>query len=304
MNNSFKFIVNPNYTYEIEITSFLQYCALKNTLSEFNSNNIKPLKNNRNPVSFSNKITNIESNVSFTKYIHMERDEKDAFKTKIFKEEGVNLFFDAISDSLYSGLCKNRVFLDLFHYDDPDYQTVNDLYKFFTSGISAEYYLSKYIPKNSKEVCYISMHMDYDENDNEIVDIYHDDGFIKFDIIRSENKDSEYQKEYSRIVNSIYENIDVQKIKNNGYIENTYNESCVYTEDPTIIHKVLMNNQSIINKVSSDIDYLNLRQETLCLNRYDIFIELQISIANVENSCKSAKKKVKDNLAMLNDLFK
>ena len=154
MNNSFKFIVNPNYTYEIEITSFLQYCALKNTLSEFNSNNIKPLKNNRNPVSFSNKITNIESNVSFTKYIQMERDEKDAFKTKIFKEEGVNLFFDAISDSLYSGLCKNRVFLDLFHYDDPDYQTVNDLYKFFTSGISAEYYLSKYIPKNSKEVCY------------------------------------------------------------------------------------------------------------------------------------------------------
>ena len=88
MDNSFKFIVNPKNTKQIEVTSFLQYCALKNTLSKFNSNKIKPFKTNYHSVEFRDDITKRCPEAGFTEYIQMEQSEKGQhykqYKRRIF----------------------------------------------------------------------------------------------------------------------------------------------------------------------------------------------------------------------------
>ena len=93
MNHSFKLIVNPSNTEQVEITSLLQYCALKNILSKLTSNNIKPLDFNSNDVYFSNIITDVNPDVSFTKYALMTRSEKNNFQTETLWKIWDSLFF-------------------------------------------------------------------------------------------------------------------------------------------------------------------------------------------------------------------
>ena len=269
MNHSFKFIVRPNRYVEIEITSLLQYCALKNILSNFDLNNIKSLKYNENHVLFSETIINADPRASFTEYILMTQSERDAFKQKTFKEEGVSLFFDAISEVEYKNSFTDLRPTDYDFYGDPFKYTVEDLYLIFMNHEHAKKYLSKYIPKNSKEIRYVDM----DKNTWEDYIIRYYDNSIKFDIIDSWHKDKEVLKEYAKLINCIKRNTYFHYFKNNGHIENTYDEFCVYTEDPAIIHKVLMNNQAIIDKMANDISYINHRQHDNYSHRSIVFNE-------------------------------
>ena len=98
--------------------------------------------------------------------------------------------------------------------------------------------------------------------------------------------------------------LSIQILKNNGHIENIYDELCVYTEDPTIIHNVLKNNQVIIDKMASNIHYINYILHEKYSRRSVVFNELQTSITNVVNTYESSLKETGDNLAVLNDLFK
>ena len=302
MNHSFKFIVNPNNTENIEITSLLQYCALKNSLSELTSNNIKSLKYNEYPVFFSDAIKDVKPDASFTKYIQKKQSEKNAFKTKSLKDiTAFSLFFNAISEIEYAGSFKG---LRPWKYNNtaPDHYTVDDLYTIFMHYEYAKKYLLKYIPKNSEEVCYVQIPKTTTTNKG--VDIRYDDSFINFDIIGSKYKDKEAKEEYVRLVNCINENVDFQILKNNGHLENTYDDLCVYTEDPDIIHKVLMNNQVIIDTMVNDIFYINYRLHEKYSHRSDVFNELQSSITNVVDTYETSKKKTEDNLLTLNGLFK
>ena len=299
MNHSFKFIVNLNRTRDIEITSLLQYYALKNTLANFTSNNIKSLNYNKNPVLFSDTITNVKQDASFTKYIQKKQSERNAFKTKYLEDiTDSSLFFDAISEIEYPCSFKGP---RPWKYNDiaPDYYTVDDLYTLFMRYEYAKMYLSKYIPKNSEEVCYVRI----PKSDFDKPFIRYDDSFVKFDIINFNFENNEAREEYTRLVNCIKESVEVQISKNNGHIENTYDELCVYTEDPAIIHKVLMNNQKVIDTIAKYIFYINYRLHTNYFYKYDVFNELQTSIENVVETYETTKKETEDNLAVLNDLF-
>ena len=297
MNHSFRFIVNPN-SKDLEITSLLQYCALKNTLSELTSNNIKSLKFNENPVLFADMFTRDKQCASFTEYIKKNQSEKNDFKTEILKEDSVSLFFNAISEIDYAGSFvasrswnSNSITLN-------DY-TVDDLYTIFMNHEHAKKYLLKYIPKNSEDICYALL-PDANDKSNDIV---YDDGVINFYIIGSGYKDKKAKEEYIKLVNYVNENIDFQIFKNNGHIENTYDDLCVYTEDPTIIHKVLMNNQSIIDTMASNIFYIKHRLHSKDFYKFNVYNELQTSIENVVETYETTKKEVEDKLAVLNDLF-
>ena len=299
MNQSFKFIVNPSDTTEIEITSLLQYCALKNTLSEFTSNNINPFIYHETPVHFSNKVTDIDSYKDFAKYIQMTRSEKDAFKTKYLENTtNFSLFFDAISEIEYT-----EPFTDLRPNDNnnnrsTEYYIINDLYAIFMNHEYAKKYLSKYIPKNSEEVCYAEI-SDFLSNH-----IKYEDKFIKFYHHWFQSNDiATNDKGYTNLVKCIKENTDFQISKNNGHIENTCDDLCVYTEDPAIIHKVLVNNQAIIDKMANDISYINHRQHDNYSHRSIVFNELHTCITNVMDTCESIKKETEDNLTVLNDLI-
>ena len=83
MNNSFKFIVNPKNTKQIEITSFLQYCALKNILSKFAPKYIESLDCNFNHILFSDTNKNFKPSTSFTKYIQISPEARqEVFRLK------------------------------------------------------------------------------------------------------------------------------------------------------------------------------------------------------------------------------
>ena len=300
VHDSFKFIVNPRNTTEIEITSFLQYCALKNNLSNLTSNNIKPLKYNKNPVLFTCDVTDIDPDASFTKYALMSQSEKNAFKTKTLKKNYYSLFFNALSDSGYLKYFKERRGMRFeYRNDAPDYFTVDDLYIFFMEYTPKNNYLPTYIPKNSCDICYVQI----PETTDFDVNIYYNDNSINFDIIDSEHDDKETVEEFTKLVNCINESTNLQISKNDGHIENTYDNFCVYTEDPTIIHKVLMNNQRVIDTMRNYIIDIKYRQRGKYSQIFDILNELQTSITNVVNAHESIVKKTKDNLAVLNDLF-
>ena len=306
MNHSFKFIVNPNNTKQVEITTLLQYCALKNTFSEFIPNNIKSMNFSGNQVYFSNKNKNFNPDISFTKYIQMEQSERDIFKTKYLNDiNAFSLFFDALSESENLNYFKERRHLRFENKDttSPDNYIIDDLYTVFMYHEYANRYLSKYIPKNSKEVCYVDMNKDSRGN----TDILYDDNFIKFNIIGTKHNDEEIEElvnEYSSLVNCINDIIAIQISNNDGLVENTYDEFCIYTEDPNIIQKVLMNNQRIIDTTRRYIDNMKYRPCGKYSHTLDIFIELQTLITNIVNSCESSKKKAENRLAMLNNLFK
>ena len=301
MNHSFKFIVNPNDTKQIEITSFLQYCALKNTLSKLTSNNIKPLKYNKNSVLFNCDDTDIDPDASFTKYALMSQSEKDAFKTKTFKENYCSLFFNALSDNGYLENFKYRRYMrSEYKNDAPDYFTVDDLYTFFMEEQSANKYLPKYIPKDSYDICYVQI----PETTTDFgVKIYYYDDSIIFDIINDIYDDKETVEEFTKLVNCINESTNLQISKNDGHIENTHDNFCVYTEDPTIINKVLMNNQVIIDTMASDISYINDKRHDEYSRKSIVYNELQTSIANVIETYESTKKEVEDKLTVLKGLF-
>jgi hypothetical protein len=303
MNHSFKFIVNPSDVIKIEITSFLQYCALKNILSKFTSNNIKPLKNNKNLVLFDDKVTD----ASFTKYIQMTQSEKEAFKTSCLKDvNDSSLFFDAISEIEYSGSFKDlRKPLEpqgpLEHNsndsDEDEGYTVSNLYTIFMNHEHAKKYLLKYVPKNSEEVRYIRMH---GINDSSI--IYYDDCYINFYIVDLNHEDEEDHKEYTKLVDCINTNTYLLMFMNKFHLENIYDDVCVYTEDPDTIHKVLMDNQAIIDTMASNISYMDNGLIKYYLHVYNVFNELQTSITNVANAYESTKKDVEDKLAVLKGL--
>ena len=295
MNHSFKFIVNPDDVRKIEITSFLQYCALKNTLSKFTSNNIKSLKDNRNPVLFNDEI----KDASFTEYIQMTQSEKDTFKTTCLKDvNDSSLFFDAISEIEYTGSFRDlKKPLKNDSHDSNEEFTVDDLYAIFMNHEHAKKYLSKYVPKNSEEIRYIRMHS---INDSSI--IYYDDCYIKFYIVDLNHEDKEVHKEYTKLVDCINTNTYLLMHMNKWHVENIHDDLCVYTEDPTVIHEVLMNNQAIIDRMASNISYMDNRLVKYYLHVYDIFNELQTSITNVANAYESIKKEAENKLAVLNGL--
>ena len=300
MNHSFKFIVHPNRTENVEITTLLQYCALKNILSNFDSNYIKSFEYNNQPVLFSDEITDVEPDASFTEYIQKKQDKRNDFISMCLDNSNdLSLFFDAISEIEYPGSFKD---LRPWEYNDivPDDYSVNDLYTIFMRYEYAKRYLSKYIPKNSEEICYAQI----TRNTANDIKIYYDDCYTKFTIISSNCEDEKSKEEYIKLVNCINENIDFQILKNNGHIENTYDELCVYTEDPTIIHNVLKNNQVIIDKMASNIHYINYVLHKKYSRRSVVFNELQTSITNIVNTYESTLKEIGDNLAVLNDLFK
>ena len=300
MNHSFKFIVHPNRTENVEITTLLQYCALKNILSNFDSNYIKSFGYNNQPVFFSDEITDVEPDASFTKYIQKKQDKKNDFKSMCLENSSdLSLFFDAISEIEYAGSFRD---LRPWKYNNivPDDYSVNDLYIIFMRYEYAKRYLSKYIPKNSNEVCYAQI-SGTTAND---IKICYDDCYTKFTIISSNCKDEKSKEEYIKLVNCINENINFQILKNNGHIENTYDDLCVYTEDPTIIHRVLMNNQVIIDKMASNILHINYVLHENYSRGSVVFNELQTSITNIVNIYETSLKETEDNLAVLNDLFK
>ena len=299
MNHSFKLIVNPSDTTEIEITSLLQYCALKNTLSELTSNNIRPLKFNRNPVLFSNE--NISTR--FTEYIRMSRSERNTFKTKALDECDDSIFFDALSECecAHPGFLRRReIYRREYKDTTQDYYTVDDLCTNFMS-INASEYLLKYIPEDTCEVCYAEISK---TNDNKDINICYEDEYISFDIIDSIHDDTGNTEEFTKLVDYIDESVGLQISKHDGHIENTCDNLCVYTKDPDIICKVLKNNQRIINEMISCItDIKSHKPCGKCSCVFDISNELQTSITNVVNARESIEKKTKDNLAALNDLF-
>lgn len=299
MNHSFKIIVNPRITTEIEITSLLQYCALKNTLSKLTSNNIKPLKFNKNPVSFSSK----DIGTKFTEYIRMSRSERNAFKTKALEECDNSVFFDALSECecTHSGFLRRRERHRREYKDTaPNNYTVDDLCTNFMF-INGSEYLLKYIPEESCEVCYAQI---YKTTDGKDIEIWYEDDFISFNIIDSVHDDTGNIEEFNKLVDYINESVGLQISKHDGHIENTYDNLCVYTKDPDIICKVLKNNQRIINEMLSCIDDIKSHKpcgKYSCV--FDISNELQTSITNVINAHESIEKKIKDNLTVLNDLF-
>ena len=295
MNHSFKFIVNPSDVIKIEITSFLQYCALKNILSKFTSNNIKPLKNNKNLVLFDDKVTD----ASFTKYIQMTQSEKETFKTTCLKDVNASsLFFDAISEIEYSGSFRDlRKPLELNSNDSDENYTVSDLYTIFMSHEHAKKYLSKYVPKNSEEIRYVRM---YGINDSSI--IYYDDCYINFYIVDLNHEDDEDHKEYTKLVDCINTNTYLLMFMNKFHLENIHDDVCVYTEDPDTIHKVLMDNQAIINTMANNISHMDNKSVKYYLHVYNVFNELQTSITNVANAYESTKKEAEGKLAVLKGL--
>ena len=298
MNNSFKFIVNPNDTEDIEITSLLQYCALKNTLSNLTSNNIKPLKFNKNPVLFSSK----DIGTRFTEYIRMSRSERNAFKTKTLDECDDSVFFDALSECerAHPGFLRRREIHKRKYKDaTQDNYTVDDLCTIFMSYDVSEYLL-KYIPEESCEICYAQISK---ATDNKNINIWYEDEYIRFDIIDSVHDDTGNIEEFTKLVDYINKSVGLQISKHDGHIENTYDNLCVYTKDPAIICKVLKNNQRIINKMLCCITDINHKPCGKYSRVFDISNELQTSITNVVNAHESMKKKIKDNLTVLNDLF-
>ena len=299
MNHSFKFIVNPSDVREIEITSFLQYCALKNTLSKFTSNNIKSLINNKNPVIFNDEI----KDASFTEYIQMTRSERETFKTTCLK--GVNdfsLFFDAISEIEYPGSFRDLRPSELNSNDSDENEgeeyTVADLYTIFMNHEHAKKYLAKYVPKNSEEVRYIKIH-----NINDHALIYYNDCYINFYVVDLNHKDSEDHKEYTKLVDCINTNTYLLMHMNKWHVENINDDICVYTEDPDTIYKVLMNNQRVIDTMASNISCMDNGLIKYYLHVNDILNELQTSITNVANAYESTKKEAENKLAMLNGLL-
>ena len=299
MNNSFKFIVNPSDTTQIEITSLLQYCALKNILSEFNCKKIKSLSSKSNEVYFSRKNRNFNLGISFTTYIQKSQSERDALKTTCLEDiDEFSLFFNAISEIEYP-----HSFRDLRPYglgfSTYSNYLVNDLYTIFKHREYAKKYLSKYIPKTSEEVCYAQI----PKTTNKYDKIYYDDSFINFTVIEFDYKNKESDEEYIKLIKCINENVDFQFLRNKGYIENIVDDLCIYTKDPAIIHKVLMNNQSIIDTMVSDILYIHNRQQSKYSCRHVVSNELQSSITDVVNIYESRKKKAEDNLVVLNDLI-
>ena len=300
MNHSFKFIVNPSDVIKIEITSFLQYCALKNTLAKFTSNNIKSLINNKNHVIFNDKI----GDTSFTEYIQMTQSEREAFKTSCLKSvNDSSLFFDAISEIEYPGSFRDlRKPLELnsndLDEDEDENYTVSDLYTIFMNHEYAKKYLSKYVPKNSEEVRYIKIH-----NINDHALIYYDDCYVNFYVVDLNNKGSEDHKEYTKLIDCINTNTYLLMHMNKWHVENINDDICVYTEDPDTIHEVLMNNQQIIDTMASNISYMDNGLIKYYLHVNDILNELQTSITNVANAYESTKKEAENKLAMLNGLL-
>lgn len=301
VHNSFKFIVNPcRKTTEIEITSLLQYCALKNILSKFILNNIKSLKCNKNPIRFGDEVTNVYPDASFTKYVQMPQSERDSFKTKISMEFSNTLFFDALSKKECLDFFKEQKYLEQEYRDTvQDHYIVDHLYTFFMNNYRSHKYLSEYETKHPYYICYVEIPKIVDKD----IDICYDDGCIHFDIINSEHNDKEDIEEFIRLINCINESIELQILKNNGHIENTYDELCVYTKDPTVIHDVLERNQLTIRDIKYNIDSLNYKPHEKYSHVFDISNELHTSIANVINTCETRKKKAEDSLTVLKGLF-
>ena len=178
MNHSFKLIVNPSNTEQVEITSLLQYCALKNILSKLTSNNIKPLDFNSNDVYFSNIITDVNPDVSFTKYALMTRSEKNNFQTETLGKIWDSLFFNALSDCGHLHIFKERRQRLRNEYTDtaPDNFTVEDLCTIFMENQPARKYLSEYIPEIPGEICYAQIPKTINNNTT----ICYDDNYINF----------------------------------------------------------------------------------------------------------------------------
>ena len=303
MSKSFRFIVEPGEkTIKIEITSLLQYCALKNILSKFILNNIKPLKCNKNPIRFGNKVTDFYPDTTFTKYVQMSKSERDSFKTKFLEENNYySLFFDVLSKNDCLIFFKEQIYLEEEYRDTtvPDQYIVDHLYTFFMHCDYGYGYLSEYDSDVSYELCYVEIPKNIDKD----IDICCDDEYIHFDIINSKHNDKEDIEEFVRLIKCINESIELQILKNNGHIENTYDELCVYTEDPTVIHDVLRHNQHTIRDIKYIIDSINYKQHEKYSHVFNISNELNTSIANVINTYESKKKKTEDNLTVLKGLF-
>ena len=302
MNHSFKLIVDPCNTERVEITSFLQYCALKNTLSKLTSNNIKPLDFNSNDVCFSYKVTDVDSDTSFTKYALMTQSEKYDFMDTL-RECWDSSFFNAVSHCGDLHIFKSRRrYREVCVNDNnavPDNFTVEDLCTIFMEYQTAKKYLAAYTPSNPEEICYAQIPK---TTINDDTTISYDDGYMNF-IIAGFNCKNENTKEYIKFVNCINEHIDFAMLHNCKRIANTYDDLCVYTEDPEITHKVLKNNQAIIDKMAEDIFYISLGLYGEQSYRHIIPNELQTSITNVVNTYETIVKEAGENLAALNKMI-
>ena len=287
MDNSFKFIVNPKNTKQIEVTSFLQYCALKNTLSKFNSNKIKPFKSNYHSVDFRDDITKRCPEACFTEYIQMEQSEKDNF-TKSFKEEyrERSLFYEVLA------VCGH---LKSFKYKERppslNYCKVEDLFDAFSGVYKIDEYLLKYTKylscnKSPGFPCIEEM----PETTDKDFEICYDDESLYFGIVYSKYDDKEDIKEFAKLINCINESTKLQISKHNGHIENTHDDICVYTSDPDVICKVLNNNNEILGRMNW---YINCIKDSLLKKKsytFDIITELQSSITNIVNAYEYIKK--------------
>ena len=242
MDNSFKFIVNPKNTKQIEVTSFLQYCALKNTLSKFNSNKIKPFKTNYNPVEFRDDITKRCPEADFIEYVQMEQSEKDNF-TKDLKKEYLDpsLFYEVLAE------CEHLKCLKRSPYSD-DY-VVNDLFDAFSGVYKIDEYLLKYTKNRCCKKSQCPVCVEIPETTDKDFEICYDDECLYFGIIYSEFDDKEDIEEFAKLINCINESTKLQISKHNGHIENTHDNVCVYTSDPDVICKVLNNNNEILGKM-------------------------------------------------------
>ena len=231
----------------------------------------------------------------------MTQSEREAFKTTCLK--GVNdssLFFDAISEIEYPGSFRDLRPSELNSNDSDEYEeyTVSDLYTVFMNHEHAKKYLAKYVPKNSEEVRYIKMH-----NINDHALIYYDDCYVNFYVVDRNHKDKEVLKEYTKLVNCINTTTYLLMHMNKWHVENINDDICVYTEDPATIHKVLMDNQQIIDTMASNISCMDNGLIKYYLHVNDILNELQTSITNVANAYESTRKEAKNKLAVLKGLF-
>lgn len=283
MDNSFKFIVNPKNTKQIEVTSFLQYCALKNTLSKFNSNKIKPFKFNNSYVGFRDDITKRCPEADFAEYIQMEQSEKDNF-TNSLKEEYLDpsLFYEVLAE------CGHLKCLNYNPYSD-DYM-VNDLFDAFSGVYKIDEYLLKYIKNRSCKKIPDFVCVEIPETTDKKFEICYDDECLFFYIIYSGYDDKEDIEEFAKLINCINESTKLQISKHNGHIENTHDDICVYTSDPDVICKVLNNNNEILGRMNR---YINCIKDSLLKKKsytFDIITELQSSITNVVNAYEYIKK--------------
>ena len=222
------------------------------------------------------------------------------FKQKLYGKSGIVYFFNALSDCGHLHIFKERRQRLRNEYTDtaPDNFTVEDLCTIFMENQPAKKYLSEYVPEIPGEICYAQI----PKTINDDTTIHYDDNYINF-IIAGFNCKNENTKEYIKFVNCINEHIDFSMLHNCKHIENTYDDLCVYTEDPDITHKVLMNNQKIIDTIAKDIYFINLYLHGDQSYRHIVSNELQTSITNVVNTYETVIKKAGENLAALKELI-